>query len=481
MTTTMSSKKHWIHCAVMLIITFGFWILPPLGGDITPLGMRILGVFLGVLYGWTFLGFFWTSCFGMLALAMAGYASAGDVIISGFGTMTALQVLILFVFVEYLIRSGFVEFITGWFLTRKITKGRPFLLTFVIVFGCGVVNMLGLGFGGVFFVWAVMYQIFDLLGYKKGDLFVTYWIYGAAACCALANAVFPFVTLPIMFEGWLEPLGFSIPDIGWMVWQFIYFTLYMVLYTLIGKFILHLNVQPFIDRAEEVANVYKGRKANTEQKIASLMVILFLIVTLLPSFLPAGPLQEHLAQYGLIGGIFVVIVATSLIHIKGKPITDWTENAKYGINWDLVIMFVATTPLGNALESDEAGILSTIFAKIMPVIENMSGFTYILCVLAIFLVLTQFAHNVVLIIALSPTFLAIGASIGANIVFLSAAICILSQTAFLTPGASSPAAAVFGNTKWVDTKQAYIMGILLIIISAFTVLALYPLGNTLIH
>ena len=54
----------------MVIITFGIGALPPFGGDITPLGMDVLGVFLGVLYGWTFLGFFWTSCFGLLALGI---------------------------------------------------------------------------------------------------------------------------------------------------------------------------------------------------------------------------------------------------------------------------------------------------------------------------------------------------------------------------------------------------------------------------
>ena len=44
------SSKYWIHCAIMFIITFGIGALPPFGGDITPLGMDVLGVFLGVLY-----------------------------------------------------------------------------------------------------------------------------------------------------------------------------------------------------------------------------------------------------------------------------------------------------------------------------------------------------------------------------------------------------------------------------------------------
>ena len=140
------------------------------------------------------------------------------------------------------------------------------------------------------------------------------------------------------------------------------------------------------------------------------------------------------------------------------------------------MMFVATTPIANALECEEAGILPTIFAIIMPTIENMSPLLFSACVLLLFLVLTQFAHNVVLIIALSPTLLSIAATIGANAGLLAAAICIVAQTAFLTPGASSPAAAVHGNTDWVDTGQAYILGVIAIVISAACVAALYPLG-----
>lgn len=474
------SMKYWIHCAIMVFITFGVGALPPFGGDITPLGMDVLGVFIGVLYGWTFLGFFWTSCFGLLALGLTEYTTITGALTEGFSSMIALQVLMLFILVAYLIDSGFVELVTGWFMTRKMSKGKPFLLIFLILFGCGVVNMLGLGFGGVFFVWAILYEIFKLLGYKKGDMLVTYFIYGAAICAALANAVLPFVTLPIMFKAWLAPLNYTVPDIGWMVWQFIFFTLYMVIYVVFGKFVLKLNVQPFIDRADEVMQIYQGKKATKQQKIACGIVIMFLIVTLLPSFLPSTmALKTYLAQYGLIGATLLVVVVTSIIRIDGAPITDWQHNAGKGINWDLIMMFVATTPIANALESPDSGILSTIFALLMPMIQDMAPFVFTICALLIFLILTQFAHNVVVIIALAPTILSIASSLGVNIGFLAAAICIVAQTAFLTPGASSPAAAVHGNTAWVDIKQAYILGIVAIVISAVCVMALYPLGMIL--
>ncbi len=265
-------------------------------------------------------------------------------------------------------------------------------------------------------------------------------------------------------------------DIAWLVLNLAFFTVYMILYILLGKFVLRLDVQPFIDRANEIAHVYSGKKATKQQKLACYMVVLFLVVTLLPSFLPASGIKTFLSQFGLIGATILLITITSFIYIDGKPICNWAKCATEGINWDLVIMFVATTPIANALESGDAGILTSIFAVVLPLIEQMGSFLYMIAVLAFFLIFTQFAHNIVLMIAFAPTLLSIGAQIGVNIAFLSAMICIIAQSAFLTPGASSQAAAVFGNTDWVDTKQAYKMSILIIFLSVLSVAICWPLG-----
>ena len=51
------TAKHWMHCAIMFALTFGIGSLPPFGGDITDVGMKVIGTFIGVLYGWCFLDF----------------------------------------------------------------------------------------------------------------------------------------------------------------------------------------------------------------------------------------------------------------------------------------------------------------------------------------------------------------------------------------------------------------------------------------
>ena len=46
---------YWLHIVIMLIFMFGFRYLPaPL--PVTPVGMHVLGIFIGMLYGWTTIG-----------------------------------------------------------------------------------------------------------------------------------------------------------------------------------------------------------------------------------------------------------------------------------------------------------------------------------------------------------------------------------------------------------------------------------------
>ena len=46
-----SAPAYYLHAVVCLLIMFGFGQLPPVE-PLTPLGMNLIGIFLGVLYGW---------------------------------------------------------------------------------------------------------------------------------------------------------------------------------------------------------------------------------------------------------------------------------------------------------------------------------------------------------------------------------------------------------------------------------------------
>ena len=60
-----------VNIIITLALMFGFGYLPPVAG-ITPIGMKLLGVFLGVVYGYTACGVIWPSLMGMMAYGITG-------------------------------------------------------------------------------------------------------------------------------------------------------------------------------------------------------------------------------------------------------------------------------------------------------------------------------------------------------------------------------------------------------------------------
>ncbi len=60
------NKMVYLHIAIMLVLMFGIGFLPPFG-QITALGMKVLGCFLGIVYGWIFIDLLWVSFLALLS------------------------------------------------------------------------------------------------------------------------------------------------------------------------------------------------------------------------------------------------------------------------------------------------------------------------------------------------------------------------------------------------------------------------------
>ena len=70
----LGKRKDTINFVIMLMLMFGIGLLSPFG-QITPMGMKILGVFIGTLYGWLFLDFIVSSTIGLIVLGLSGYTT----------------------------------------------------------------------------------------------------------------------------------------------------------------------------------------------------------------------------------------------------------------------------------------------------------------------------------------------------------------------------------------------------------------------
>ena len=114
-----SEKKkdlYYVHSAITIALFVFTGFLPPFG-DITPLGMKVLGVFLGMLYGWLTVGFAWPSLLGLFFLGVTGVTDVGSALSAGWGSLYASVLVILgFVYAYYLESCKLTDAISAFFL-----------------------------------------------------------------------------------------------------------------------------------------------------------------------------------------------------------------------------------------------------------------------------------------------------------------------------------------------------------------------------
>ena len=126
--------KRYIHIAVMLAITLGIGFLCPTFGQVTRFGMRVLGVFVGVLYGWIAFDLIFSSIFGYVMLAAIGIMPAADALVTGFGNSNLVVVMAAMVFNGALDACGVTTAIANFLVSRKMFRKNPWLLVIGLIY-----------------------------------------------------------------------------------------------------------------------------------------------------------------------------------------------------------------------------------------------------------------------------------------------------------------------------------------------------------
>ncbi len=482
MSTTAKNKNtaYYINSIICVAIMLLFGFLPSPVETISPLGMRILGIFLGLIYGWIFVDLIWPSFLSFVMLGFSGSMTVTEAFTEGMGATLYLQLFMLFFVAAYFDKCGLTEYIAEWFVSRKVNVGRPWLFTFML-FLCVIVMSCTVGYiAGVLILWSIFYKVCGIYGFKLGDKYVGFVIGGLMYVGVMSTILFPFTSFGIIVQGLVRtgigtdavlPLG---PWIALNV--FIVFAL-ILLYMAFGKFILKIDLSAMKTGGDDFAQM-REKKMSHKQKVGFIYLIVFMLMLMGGTVFPA-PLQGWFANLGVLGTCALCIVGMVFVRNE-EGISKFTINdLKQGISWETLILMAATMPLATALESDEAGIISTIVAWLTNTFAGYSPAIFLIAVVLIFGLLTQVVHNMVLLVIFTPVLCKTCLGLGISPWLFGILICLALQSAVATPAASCQAAMVFANTEWITTKQAYVNSIAFVIFSSIVLIAAIPIGMIL--
>ena len=198
--------NYFFHIIVFLSITFLFGKLDPIA-PLTLFGMNTIGVFLGVIYAWVFIDIIWPSMVGLLALMLLDVLPATALLNKGFGDPTVIMMMFIFVFSATLERYGLAKYISLWFVSRKCVMGKPWRLTFALLLAIAILGGLTSATPAAVIGWSLLYGVFDICGYKKGDGYPIMMIIGTVFAAQLGMSLVPFKSLPLVAISAYEKLS----------------------------------------------------------------------------------------------------------------------------------------------------------------------------------------------------------------------------------------------------------------------------------
>lgn len=443
-----------VNVAIVFLLIFGVGMLPPWGA-LEPIGMQVLGIFLGLLYGWTFIGFIWPSIIGLIALGLTGYISVGQAILTGMGDGITVLVLFLFVFAAYLDHIGLSTAIADWFISRKISIGRPWIFTMMIFLAAYVIGATVSLFAGIVLIWNIFYKICDVVGFKRGEKYPTLVLIGIVYSAMLGFAVFPFKVLQVMVLGSLEKVsGLTVNFFDFTLLSFAITIAGLLGYLLMCRFIFKPDVSLLMTGQDHFAHM-RGKKLNTEQWIGLGFLVFFMAAMFIPSILPkTTALGGFFGKLGTTGSMVLVVGILAIFTYKGKPLFNFSQMAR-GINWDMVIMFFATMPVSHAMSDPEVGVMDFIVSLLNPIFADLGPTGFIIAFLVIAGVITQVAHNMVLGALMTPILYSFCVQFGVDPLLMTTLLAFALAVAIATPGGSAPGALIYVNREWINVKSAY--------------------------
>jgi Di- and tricarboxylate transporters len=420
------------------------------------MGMAIMGIFIGCIYAWCTSSMVWSSILGLSLLGLTGYCTVTDAFTKAISNSTVQLIFFMLVFASIASICGLTDVIADYIITRKIAKGRPWVLSFILIFACYVASALVDPIPAILICWGFLYTICKEVGYKPYEKWPELMVVGIVYGSIMGFTLFPFKVAVVANYGLLAAaMGVKTVDfsyLSFMVFAFIFGVACMVLYLLMCKYFLRVDVS----KLTEVDLTQKERaKMDGYQKIGLWLLFGLIFGMLLENFLPAGSyIGTALKSFGTVGVVVFFIGIAVYIPYKGKPYMTFKKMADEGIAWNLVFMIAAAMTLSTALVADGAGFKAYLIKVITPLMGGTSSIVFISAFLIAALILTNFINNVAVSAIMIPVMYPFSQSLGFNPIAVTAVFIFMTDMAIMLPSASPSGAMIHGNREWITGVHA---------------------------
>lgn len=481
MESTKTHPKLIIHTIIGLTIMFGFRFLPISLTGITPLGLNIIGIFIGMLYLWSTVDSLWPSLLGVILVGFSGYAPAGKVAAALLGNATAIQLIFMMVFTGGLLYYGVTKYIVRFCLTLKWVSGRPWAITSLLMATCYFISAFIGPFAGIFLFFSIMAEVFEEVGYKKGDTYVTMTLVMVMILSCIGSATMPFRGSILAIVDSYKNITAGAQVINesmYFIFALLIGIVLLITLLLVAKFIIKPDVEPLKEFNIEVLHRNPLPPMSNSQKYILGAFFALLLYLLIPPLFPHIPIMKTLNSATAFGPMIMVVIL-SIIRENNQPVFDLTQVVTKNFSWSTYFLSVTAIFFGTVLTADSVGLkvfLESIFA---PTFSVITPTMFAVFVIALSVLLTNTANSIVMGLLLLPLVYTYSVTNGMSSLGIVTLLTFsVNATAALTPAASAYSAILFGHQKWINPKHIYKYATIFILSQVLIIICIgIPLSN----
>ncbi len=449
-----STTSFAVKVVVMLVLMFGFRFLPQIPG-ISEMGMQVVGVFLGTVFGWLTLGLAMPSVFSMVALAMTDYTNINGVMKNGFGNSTVGLIIILFLIAAFIENVGLNGKIVNFMLSRKSLRGRPYLFMTFYFLAITLVNVVSQKWLSVLFFVEFVREMCNRTDLEPRSKEASVLMHETVLVGMVSSLILPIKDQAISRMGVFT----AATGVDWSPLRYtavgLPLTLILIFSVLLtNKFILRVDFSclanaPLVDANEA--------KLNQDQKTAVKFVIALCVAMIIPGFV-----SKSFPVFGVLGSTgcaFLVLAIMLVVRRNGQPLVKMKDIAKH-VNWDVLLLLAAMFPMVNALGDEEVGITAIIESSLGG-LTGLSPFLFLFIIVIATGILTQFMNNAIAS-SLVVTGLCMMGSVlpkGVSLEGLTLLIAFSTNLACWLPSATAANAYGYGQTDVVEFKHYFRSGL----------------------
>lgn len=455
-----------VNACIVLFLLFGFGKLPPIG-NLPPVGMQVIGVFAGVIFGWVTIGIGWPSLFGIVALGLTDFYKMNDLLALAFGSQMITMILCLLLISAFVQQAELTDMILHSLLNLKSAQGRPFLILFFFLLAGFLASILSHCLAVLIIFLELFRNMMKKTGIQPYSSAVPCFFVGMAYAFALGDIALPFKTTAIVGIGAYEatmgtPMNFAL----FTVFMFPFCIFLIGTYVLSAKYFFRCDLSALRDYKPDPSQVIV---MTTRKKVSLIAVILALLLLLLPNILPAGNIiSDTIRQMG-IGGLGLTIVGILLmVRIDGEPLMDLQKTSRY-FSWNVLFMLAFLVPVASALASDQAGIKSILMSGTTVFLEGLPSWLLVLAIITLGAFITNFSNNTVVCGVFVPIACMLIGIIQVNAQLITSLIIAASCIAIFFPAASPLSAVLFSQKELVTFRQQSGLGIKTFIIQCIII------------